>query len=208
MPYECDGDSSAKDWRAGLSAGAFRSAVSFDNGDEVGLEQSTVSATLSYQNSTRLGITGSFGAIVDGSVDHVSREDVGSGVLAAVSANYLALFESPSRPFVLLSATIGAATTTAVSDDGKRYRWTAQDNRFGVMVGKTFFDRLVPFATARGFFGPVYWKLGGEDVVGTDIHHYTIGAGASYQVPGRFSLFAEALALGEQSVSLGGSMAF
>jgi hypothetical protein len=155
-----------------------------------------------------VGLTASLGAILDGSVDHASKEDVSAGLITSITLNLLALYESESRPFVLGSATVGVATTKAISDDGVSHRWTANDNRLGVMVGKTFADHFVPFATARVFGGPVYWSLGGEDVVGTDIHHYTVGAGVTYQVPGSFSIFAEGLALGEQSVSLGGTMAF
>ena len=37
---------------------------------------------------------------------------------------------------------------------------------------------------------------------------YTVGAGASYRIPGKLDLFVEALALGEQSASAGASLSF
>jgi hypothetical protein len=89
-----------------------------------------------------------------------------------------------------------------------RYDWIAYDVRAGVMVGKTIGERFVPFASARAYGGPVDWKLGGEDVIGSDKYHYTVGLGATYRIPGKVSLFAEVLGLGEKSASLGGSVAF
>ena len=172
------------------------------------VEQASVSVTLGYQLSPRLGLSGSLGAIVTGEVDFGATGAVGQGVAVSLSANYLPIFETDSRPFLALSVTLGASTSTPVSDDGNEHRWTATDLRIGAMVGKTIRNRFVPFVAARAFGGPVRWTLGGEDVVGSDAHHYTIGAGALYQVPGSFSIFVEALALGERSASLGGSVAF
>lgn len=197
----------------GSSGGAFATSISFDNDQEVEVEQASLSATLGYQLSTRLGITGSAGLIVGGTMtpsegNAGGEGDVGRGFTGSLSLNYLPLFESESRPFVATSLTLGGSFASPESDDGERHGWRAFDARLGLMVGKTVFDHLVPFAAARAFGGPVSWTLGGEEVVGADIYHYTVGAGALYQVPGSFSLFAELLALGERSASLGGSLAF
>jgi hypothetical protein len=141
-------------------------------------------------------------------VDHTTEGDVGAGFLGSLTATYLPLFESERRPFLLTTLTAGYARTSAVSDDNMRYRWSAGDLRLGVMLGKTFFDRLIPFATARLFGGPVSWKLGGEDVVGSDIYHYTVGLGTTYRIPGKLDIFVEALGLGEQSARIGGTFSF
>ena len=162
-----------------------------------------MSAILNYQLSTRAGITGTIGAILGGDVTHTTTEDMGRGVLASVSASYLGLFESDSRPFVLGSVSLGHSRTNAVSDDNRRHTWSATDFRLGVMVGKTIAERFVPYAAARAFGGPVNWRLGGEDVVGTDIYHYAVGGGMSVRLPGQISFFVEAIPLGEQSVSGG-----
>tara|TARA_R110002096_G_scaffold436051_2_gene666279 strand:- start:23283 stop:23786 length:504 start_codon:yes stop_codon:yes gene_type:complete len=167
-----------------------------------------VSATLGYQVSTRWGVVGSVGGILGGTVNHGTDGDMGSGVVASISGTYLALFETEKRPFVLGTLTFGHSRTSAVSDDNLRYDWTAYDVRAGVMLGKTFAQRFVPFASARAFGGPVDWKLGGEDVIGSDKYHYTVGLGMNYQIPGKASLFAEVLGLGEKSASVGGSIAF
>ncbi len=208
LPYECDGDSGQKSWRAGASGGAFATTIVFEGDRNVDIEQASVSATLGYQISTRTGVVGTAGGILGGTVDHGAEGDIGSGVVASVSATYLALFETEKRPFVLGSMTFGHSRTSAVSDDMQRHDWTAFDLRAGVMVGKTISDNFVPFASARVFGGPVSWQLGGEDVVGSDKYHYTVGLGATFRIPGKLDLFAEVLGLGEQSASVGGSVAF
>lgn len=208
MPYECDGDSSKKSWRAGASGGAFRSTIVFDGDQNVDIEQSSVSGILGYQLSTRAGLVASAGGILGGTVNHGTEGDIGSGLVVSLSANYLALYETDTRPFLLGSVTFGHSRTSAVSDDNMRHDWNAFDMRAGLMVGKTISDQFVPFASARAFAGPVSWKLGGEDVVGTDKYHYTLGLGATFRIPGKLDLFAEVLGLGEKSASVGGSVSF
>ena len=186
----------------------FRTTIEFDNDRDVEVEQATISATVGYQLTTRVGLSGSVGAIVAGDVDFGATGDVGRGIAGSISINYLPVFETDTRPFVSLSATVGAATARPVGDDDLRHRWTAVDVRIGAMIGKTLWQRIVPFVAARGFGGPVRWTLGGEKVTGSDAHHYSVGGGALYQVPGSFSVFVELLALGEHSASAGASVAF
>jgi hypothetical protein len=54
----------------------------------------------------------------------------------------------------------------------------------------------------------VFWRLAGEDVLGGDVHHYALGAGAILRLPARLEVFAEGMALGERSVSVGAGVAF
>ena len=180
--------------------------MKFEDDTEVDLEQASVSAIVGYQVSTKTGLVASVGAILGGTVDHTSSEDVGKGILGSVTATYLPFFETETRPFILGSFTLGHSRTTAVSDDGMRHDWTAFDGRFGLMVGKTFAERYVPFITARGFAGPVSWTLGGNEVSGSDVYHYTVGVGGSFRIPGKLDLFAEVLPVGEKSASFGMSL--
>ncbi len=193
----------------GVSAGAFRTTIAFDDVD-IDLEQASVSAILGYQISDRVGLVATAGVILGGSVEHVSgiSGDVGSGFVTSLSATYIPVYETESRPFLLGTFTLGVSRTTAESDNGISEDWTAADARLGIMVGKTFAERFVPFVAARVFGGPVNWRLAGQDVIGSDIHHYTVGAGASYRIPGKLSIFAEALPLGEQSLNVGASVPF
>src|SRR5262249_31793125 len=154
--------------------------------------------------SPRYSLQLTLGGIFDGSIepDGAARGDVGGGGSISVGWSWLPLYETETRPFVQVAASLGASTTTAVSDDSERHRLSAGDLRVGVLTGKTFFDRLTAYAAVRGFFGPVRWQLGGEAVNGGDAHHFAVGLGAIWRLPARFDVFAEAMALGEQSVSV------
>jgi len=208
LPYDCDGADTPSKWRAGATGGGFDTTVEFQGDRRVDVRQASVGAVLGRQLAVRSSLTVAVSAILGGTVESTQKGDVGTGVTGSVSWTYLPLFESESRPFIATSLTFGAATTTAESDDGASYRWSAFDLRLGVMVGKTFFNHLVPFVTGRVFGGPVMWHLGGDAVTGSDTHHYTAGAGLTFRVPGKFSLFAEADPIGERSVSVGGNITF
>src|SRR5262249_40425585 len=112
---------------------------------------------------------------------------------------WLALFEGEVRPFVLLS--LSASFSRASTDVGSV---TAGDLRAGAVVGKTFFERLTPYAAARGFAGPVSW----QGLSGGDPPHYTIGGGATLRLPGGIDVMAEGMALGERSVAIGAGVSF
>jgi hypothetical protein len=212
LPYECDGDPADTPWRLGLSLSGFRTTIDLGV-REIGLEQSSVVATVGRQWGPRWGLVGGVGLILGGAVTNAAgtdREtDVGVGGMITITGTWLVAFEQPGRPFVLLSATTSISTTTAVSDDGLDHRLTAGDLRAGVMVGKTFVERVVPYVAARAFGGPVIWTVGGEAVSGGDVHHYTLGGGLIVRLPaGRLDLFAEAMPLGEQSASAGVTASF
>ncbi len=94
-------------------------------------------------------------------------------------------------------------TTTGLAVDAQRETLIATDLfRVGVMAGRTF-GPLSPYVLARGFAGPVFWRLDGMDVGGSDIYFFQLGAGASFTTSSGFSLVVDVSALGEQSASLG-----
>jgi hypothetical protein len=165
-------------------------------------EQSAV-ASLGYYFNPRWGVTGALGVVLDGrATNAATRGDVGSGAVASIGASWLALYEGARRPFLLASATLGASRTTAISDDGQRHPLNSSDLRLAVLLGKSF-GPVVPFLGARAFGGPVSWRLGGKPVVGSDVHHYAVGAGLTVRLPARLDLFAEAMPLGERSATGG-----
>jgi hypothetical protein len=184
-----------------------------DGGDNrrVHLREATAFATLSWQRSPRYSLQLTAGGIFDGSAtaSGAGAGDVGGGGAISLGWSWLPIYESEEgRPFLQVSASLGVSTTTAVSDVGARERLTSGDLRLGVLVGKTFFDKLSVYAAGRLFGGPVWWKLAGEDVAGGDAHHFALGAGAILRLPEHLDLFAEGMGLGEQSVSLGAGVAF
>ncbi len=84
----------------------------------------------------------------------------------------------------------------------------AADARLGLIVGKTFWNVLTPYAGVRVFGGPIFWRFQGKDIQGTDQYHYQLALGFSSSLPVGIDLFAEAVPLGERAVSVGGGLAF
>ena len=80
--------------------------------------------------------------------------------------------------------------------------------RLGLMAGKTFAGRYVPFVVGRVFGGPVSWTIAEQDVTGSDVHKYTAGAGFTMRIPNLLDFFAEVLPVGEQSASIGALLRF
>jgi hypothetical protein len=166
----------------------------------VPLRETSLLATASYQLGPALGLQLAAGAILDGTIG-MHAGDVRPGFAAAAAASYLAVYEEERRPFVSLSLSLAGSRASAVADDGAVHPLTAFDLRLGAMVGKTF-GPLTGFAVARGFAGPVYFRVAGRDETGGDVHHYAIGAGLTARIGRRLSVAAEGLPLGERSAAI------
>lgn len=76
------------------------------------------------------------------------------------------------------------------------------------VVGKTFFDTMSPYVVARAFGGPIFWRIEGKDITGTDRYHFQAGAGLSVSTPQGLDVFAEVIPVGEKSVSCGLGFSF
>lgn len=50
------------------------------------------------------------------------------------------------------------------------------------------------------------WQVDGDDVVGSDVHHVQLGAGASVTTAAGLSVLVDVSVVGEQSASLGVSL--
>jgi hypothetical protein len=79
----------------------------------------------------------------------------------------------------------------------------AFDVRAGLVVGKTFWRTLSPYAAVRGFGGPVLWDYGGTSVMGSDRYHFQVGGGLVTALTHGFDVFVEGIPLGERAVTLG-----
>lgn len=142
------------------------------------------------------------------------RHDIQPGWLFTVAYSRRLLAGQGSLPFLLLGVSgggSGASTREAVY--GARAATSsvplyAFDIGLNLTVGKTFWNVLSPYASARVFGGPVIWKLAGKTQTGTDLHHYKIAAGMVCALPRNVDLFAEVAPLGERSVTIGGGIGF
>ena len=198
MPEKCDG-SEPSTWQVTGSVSGFSTQIVFD-GMRVAVEQLATTATVGNFASPRLGWSASAGGILAGRIE---GRDVSGGGTVSGTLSWLPVYERPARPFVAFTATLGASFARALGDDEMRHSWWAFDLRAGAMVGKTLWDRVVPYAAVRVFGGPVLWTLAGADVVGGDRYHVTVGAGLVVRLPRDADLSAEVMPLGERSASLG-----
>jgi hypothetical protein len=109
-------------------------------------------------------------------------------------------------PFVVLGISGGASGASTEEENVKGAATEALyafDIRGGLIVGKTFWSTLSPYATARLFGGPVFWSYEGQSLVGSDTHHYQVGVGLVTALPRSFDVFVEGVPLGERAVTLG-----
>jgi hypothetical protein len=112
-------------------------------------------------------------------------------------------------PFVVLTSLLSfsaASTRLQGSEDTTGYQ--ALDLRVGAIAGVTLIDIISPYALARAFGGPVFWRYQGASVTGTDVSHYQVGAGIAMVVARRMEVFAEGVPLGERALAAGLSLAF
>jgi hypothetical protein len=200
-------------WRAG-AAGLYTSTV-IDFGNFRSAEtRGSVIASLAYQPTRRLTFQLAAGSTVGGHIDTPAGVyDFSPGPTVALGASYRLI--QGTRPFVILTANLSFSDaethlsgTDAASNSPGNVRYDAADLRAGVLVGTTLWRLVSPYAVVRAFGGPVYWSLQGEDVVGTDAHHYQVGAGLTLVVVHRLDLFVEGIPLGERSLAAGAAFAF
>jgi len=128
-----------------------------------------------------------------------------------MGGSYRLLMNDGARPFVLLGGQltfVTARTTEQGAAGAESVRYAAFDFRVGPVVGWTFWNALSPYVLARVFGGPVFWSYQGQSEVGSDVHHYQLGAGLSLLIAKRVSLFAEGVPLGEQAVAGGAGFSF
>jgi hypothetical protein len=136
--------------------------------------------------------------------------EVGPGWLASLTGAVRLLGAPDNLPFVTLTLSFGW-TSAATRERGgalEEERISATDARLGVLAGVSLWDVLSPYLVARAFGGPVSFRQRGQDRVGSDKGHYTLGLGATVAIPGGFSLTSEALPLGERTLSIGVSKGF
>ncbi|HEY3668747.1 MAG TPA: hypothetical protein VGL19_22270 [Polyangiaceae bacterium] len=159
-------------------------------------------ASLAYLPTPKLVLQAGVGAAWGGSLTLPDgKYDFSAGPIGELGADFRAFDDG--RYFLLLTS--GLSFTFARTHLGSEpsVGYEAFDLRLGAEVGFVLARVLRPYALARAFGGPVFWRHQGEAVDGTDTHHYQFGVGASVQLVKTLSLFIEGVPLGERAVSAG-----
>jgi hypothetical protein len=194
----------------GLGMGLFDTTVGFDDDQDVDIKMTAVSLAGTWLFGERWSARAGFGVLTDGTLEtrDGTTHDVDSGGLVSVGAEYRANVGQGSTPTLDISMALGWswAKTLAPGSTAKT-DYSAADVRFGARAGWLVGSNFYPYAAARLFGGPVNWQLDGEDVTGSDKHHYQVALGAAV-TSGVVGVFAEWAGLGERGLSAGLSAAW
>lgn len=161
---------------------------------------------LPLTSSGALSLQFGAGGIAAGELVHgTSRDTMGPGFAAFTGIAGRVVDGRGALPVVQLTATFSAThAITHASASSETPRFTAFDLRAGAIASKTIADVFTPYVTARVFGGPVYWRLDGADVTGTDLYKYQLGGGLSLALfERRLDVFVEGVPLGERGVAAG-----
>ena len=193
-------------WAVGVSGLYTSTRLRFSSGLRADEQRFASLASLAYLPTPRLVLQAGLGVAFGGSLSPPDgKYEFSPGPTALIGADFRAYDDG--RLFLLLTSALSFAAARTRSPLGDETGYQAFDLRlggeFGVQVGKIF----RPYAVARVFGGPVYWRYLGESITGTDTHHYQLGAGAGVRVSKTVNLFLEGVPLGERAVSFGVGLA-
>jgi hypothetical protein len=189
----------------------------------VSIQREAVTASIDYRLSPQTTFGGGVGAGLGGVLGVTPATP--SGAPPAMPQRFLVLpgWEltlSYSRrlldgrgkiPFLVLGLSGGASggwTQQEHVKDPSTSSLYAFDFRAGLIVGKTLWNTLSPYAAVRAFGGPVVWSYMGSTLLGTDLYHFQLGAGLVTALPRGFDVFVEGVPLGERAVTLGAGKTF
>lgn len=198
----------------GLTYGVFGSDLVWSSGMEATIQRRAATISFERRMSETWVLSLSGGMSLPGHLRiDGERHDILPGWLGALTSSWRLMDGEGSKPFMLVSVTLagsGARTREAgrPSDDATTAQLLAFDARAGLTVGKTFSGVISPYAGVRLFGGPILWRFRGEDLGGTDQHHYQLAIGMSSSLPAGIDLFAEIAPLGERAAAVGGGVTF
>ncbi len=145
--------------------------------------------------------------MLDGALEADGRtHEIAPGLLAGVG-----LARQWQRGNWFATGTLGfSASRVTTGESGsrdpqlrpQRTGLVATDLRAGAMAGRTF-GPISPYVLARVFGGPVLWTLDDEDVTGTDIYKFQLGAGLSLATRVGIAVTLDLSLVGERAASLG-----
>jgi hypothetical protein len=191
--------------RTSVSFGWARSHLFFFDGQDATLDKfaAVASSDLFFGKFT---VTLGAGSMFEGTLQAPGgTRRIGPGWVGAAGLSWRVLDEEESIPYLVFSATAGAAATSTRivrpevgMDADERGNYIGVDFRFGATLGKTFFGWLSPYVALRAFGGPIFWTVAGETRFGMDKYHVQGGLGSVFILPGGFDIFVEGNPGGEQ----------
>jgi hypothetical protein len=192
-------------WRLGADYSFASTGLHFDSGLQVDEVRNASLVTLDYRPVRRVTFEVGAGAFLGGSITLSSvRYVMAPGFAGVVGASWRVVDADGAIPFILLTSQLSYVSSSTAGSVG----YDAFDIRVGAAVGTTLWKVLAAYAVGRAFGGPVYWRYQGESIVGTDDHHWQVGAGLSLLIARKVDVFAEGVPLGELGVTAGAGLSF
>jgi hypothetical protein len=191
-------------WSVSAAYGQFTGALRFDQVLDMEVHQRWVSVRLGYAFTGGWYVAGAVGATLAGSLEGGERAlTFEPGLVTTLQAGVLLMEADGGLPFVESSLNVSVSTGALRERGGERLDWTAVDVRLGATTGWRVYGLWVPYFALRVFGGPVFWRDGEEDRVGTDRDHYQLAIGSTFTFYG-VDLFVDwALPIGEAGLSAG-----
>jgi hypothetical protein len=188
-----------------------RTDVRFDGDSTFELTEQAATLFVGYSAPAGWSLRATLGALVDGGLEGngaLGTHDIAPGVVGAIGA---ARQWTPGESGWFITGSAGlsiAAASTHETGAAGEPRFVAADVRIGAIAGRTVAKIWSPYVLARAFGGPVWWKIDGASVSGSDTRHFQLGAGMSLATSFGLTMVADVSALGEQAASLGASIRF
>ncbi len=192
----------------GIGIGSLNSTLRFDNDREVDVKMSTVSLSGSWLINENFSFRVGLGVILDGSMNPKgkTKQDVDPGGMVSAGLEYVVFVGDGLIPFIDLSSNLSVSfTKTQDLITDRKTNYFASDLRFSARVGWNVNGNVFPYLSTRVFGGPVNWKLDGEEVTGSDVHHYQLAIGTAVRI-NNFSIYGEWAGIGERALSVGFSL--
>ena len=214
----CQGDESDSRWHTEGSFGIFFSDLVIGNLSSVSIQREAVTASVDYRLSPETTFGGGVGAGLGGVISVIPQAGAAPqrflilpGWEVTLAYSRRLLDGRGKSPFVVLGIS-GGASGARTEPDGVASAQTSSlyafDIRAGLIVGKTFWNTLSPYAAVRAFGGPVIWSFGGNSEFGSDLYHFQLGGGLVTALARGFDVFVEGVPLGERAVTLGAGKTF
>jgi hypothetical protein len=177
----------------------------FDDDRHVDVRMTAITLSVGWLGQGPWSARASVGVVLDGSLQPVggARHDLRPGGLVAFGVDHQTSRGQGWTPSLDTSFALSASWADSEEPSaGDRAGYFAADARLGARAVWRLGRRVFPYLGARVFGGPVNWQWEGEDVQGSDIHHYQLAVGAALQL-GKVGLHLEWAGVGEQGASAG-----
>ncbi|HWO22209.1 MAG TPA: hypothetical protein VNO30_25795 [Kofleriaceae bacterium] len=191
-----------RSWFFSAAAGSMRTTLSFAGDREFDMLQYALSTSIGYIGGSGWSMRASLGVVLDGKL--VGQEDTHDIELGIMGGASIARQWQFGDWFVTGSFGVAASRSeTVASTDGATVLLTGVDwLRAGVVVGRTL-GFASPYVMARGFGGPVLWRLNDKYVKGSVVDKFELGGGVNVTTESGASFLVNISVLGERTVSFG-----